>query len=326
MLALDNNKIFEIDNLTFTKHALAIFHKQYEQNKVYQNYVNALQINITKIKEINEIPFLPIQFFKNFEVKTGDFVAEETFTSSGTTGITTSTHYVKDRLLYEDSYVKCFQQFYGNIEDYCIIGLLPSYLERTGSSLIYMVKDLIEKSTHPLSDFYLNEYEHLYLILQQLEIDKQPTILFGVTFALIDFAKKFTLDLKYTTIIETGGMKGRGKELTRNELHQLLQSKLGNNEIHSEYGMTELLSQAYTKKDGIFHSPNWMKVLVREENDPLTIHNNGKGLLNIIDLANIHSCSFIATDDIGVVLEDGSFMVNGRLDNSDVRGCSLLVV
>jgi Acyl-protein synthetase, LuxE len=326
MLVFDNNKIFEVDNLTFKQQALAIFHLQYEYNLVYKNYVNALNIDTSTITEINQIPFLPIQFFKNFEVKTGDFVAEETFTSSGTTGITTSTHYVKDRLVYEQSYTKCFEQFYGNIEDYCILGLLPSYLERTGSSLIYMVKDLIEKSKHPLSDFYLNEYEHLYLILQQLELDKQPTILFGVTFALIDFAAKFNINLKYTTIIETGGMKGRGKELTRQKLHQLLQSKFGNKEINSEYGMTELLSQAYTKKEDIFYTPNWMKVLVREESDPLTVHYSGKGLLNVIDLANINSCSFIATDDIGVVHQDESFTVNGRMDNSDIRGCSLLVV
>jgi phenylacetate-coenzyme A ligase PaaK-like adenylate-forming protein len=326
MLAIDNNKIFEVNNLTFKQQALDIFEAQYHQNLVYQNYVKALKINIKEIKELHQIPFLPIQFFKTFEVKTGNFAAEETFTSSGTTGVTTSSHFVKERWIYEKSYSTCYQQFYGNIEDYCIIGLLPSYLERTGSSLVYMVNDLIKKSNHPLSDFYLDEYEHLYLILQQLELDKQPTILFGVTFALIDFAMKFTMDFNYITIIETGGMKGRGKELTRQELHQLLQSKFGKKEIHSEYGMTELLSQAYTKKDGIFYTPNWMKVLIREENDPLTLHYSGKGLLNIIDLANVNSCAFIATDDIGALNSDGSFTVNGRMDNSDIRGCSLLVV
>jgi phenylacetate-coenzyme A ligase PaaK-like adenylate-forming protein len=325
MLDFEPFNIFETNNLTFLQNALTLFRFQYQHNALYQQYVNSLNIAVENVKSLNEIPFLPIQFFKNYAIKTTPFEAEIKFTSSGTSGNNTSTHHVKDTAIYKKSFTKALQQFYGNLEDYCIIGLLPSYLERTGSSLIYMVDYLIKYSKHKASNFYLNEHEELFKLLQQLEKEKQPTLLFGVTFGLLDFAAKYSINLKYVTIIETGGMKGRGKELTRQEVHQILQSKFKTT-IHSEYGMTELLSQAFAIKDGLFATPNWMKVLVRMQDDPLLVSNYGKGLLNIIDLANIYSCAFIATDDVTKVYPNNLFEVLGRLDNSDTRGCSLLTI
>ena len=318
------NNIFTTTNLTFQQQAIATFTYQYQHNILYQQYVDALHINIDKVNTIEDIPFLPIQFFKNKKITTTAFEPEQIFTSSGTTGYTTSSHYIKELSIYQTSYTKAFEQFYGSITQYCVIGLLPSYLERTGSSLVYMVNDFIVKSNHPLSDFYLNEYEHLYLMLQQLEYDKQPTILFGVTFALLDFAVLYKMNLEHVTIIETGGMKGRGTEYTRQQIHELLKARLGCSIIHSEYGMTELLSQAYTNQTGLFATPPWMKVLVRQADNPLQVNLTGKGVLNIIDLAKIYSCSFIATDDIGIIYQNKNFEVQGRLDTSDTRGCSLL--
>jgi phenylacetate-coenzyme A ligase PaaK-like adenylate-forming protein len=325
MLAFDTNNIFAVNNLTFTEQALALFRYQYAQNTLYKDYVDILKTNIENVQKIEEIPFLPISFFKNKEITTTAFTSEIIFTSSGTTGHTTASHYVKEIALYQQSFTQCFQHFYGELHNYCILGLLPAYLERTGSSLIYMVEDFIQKSEHPLSDFYLYEHEQLYLILQELEKDKQPTILFGVTFALLDFAAKFKMHLQHVIIIETGGMKGRGKEWTTKEVHDFLKTQLGVTTVHSEYGMTELLSQAYAPKDALYTPPNWMRVLVRAEDDPLQVQQAGKGILNIIDLANVYSCAFIATDDLGVVHTNNTFNVLGRLDHSDIRGCSLLV-
>lgn len=326
MFELEENKIFEVNNLTFHSLAIEVFQYQYHQNSVYKAFVDALQIKAHTIDHYLKIPFLPVQFFKHLKICTTTFIPEAIFTSSGTTGVTTSSHHIKKLELYKKSYLNTFQQFYGNVQQYCILGLLPSYLEREGSSLVYMVADLIDKSNHPLSDFYLYEHEHLYLILQELEKDKQPTILFGVTFALLDFAAKYTMHLEHVTIIETGGMKGRGKEITREQLHLFLKTKLGVQVVHSEYGMTEMLSQAYSLGNGIYKGANWLKPLVRSEDDPLQVTQTGKGLLNIIDLVNLYSCSFLATDDITTIKEDASFEVLGRLDGSDLRGCSLLTV
>ena len=310
--------------------ALEVFRLQYEANEIYHAYVNALHVDIDRVQAIEQIPFLPIEFFKTKMVTTTTFDPEIIFESSGTTGENTSRHYVKKLSLYQKSFLKAFELFYGSPSDWCIIALLPGYLERTGSSLVYMADHLVQLSKNEHSGFYLYEYEKLYKTLCACEMKQQRVLLIGVTFALLDFAEKYSLQLHHTTIMETGGMKGRREEITRNEMHDFLKKKLGVKKIHSEYGMTELLSQAYSHGDGIFYCPPWMKALAREENDPLKVTTGVSrekafgGILNIIDLANIYSCSFIATDDIGKLYSDGSFEVLGRKDNSDSRGCSLL--
>jgi hypothetical protein len=275
--------------------------------------------------EMNQIPFLPISFFKTHDVFIGD-QPSTLFESSGTTMDVVSKHWVCNTGIYEESFLKCFQLFYGAPTDYCVIGLLPSYLERNHSSLVYMVDDLIKKSNHPDSGFYLDDFASLDKVLKKLALQKQKVWLIGVSFALIDFSAAFPQQLNNTIIIETGGMKGRKQELTKMELHTLLAKQFGVQKIHAEYGMTELLSQAYSHGDGVFTCPPWMKVLVSDEDDPTLLKSIGRGVLHIIDLANIYSCSFIATQDLGEINEDGSFQVLGRLDASDRRGCSLLVV
>ena len=310
--------------------ALDIFRLQYEHNKIYKKYVNMLGVDPLRINRIEDIPFLPVQFFKNNAITTTEFKPEIIFESSGTTGENISRHFVKDISLYKKSFTKGFNLFYGNPAKWCILGLLPGYLERQNSSLVTMVNDLINESENPYSGFYLHNHEKLYQALVYNEIGEQPVLLIGVTFALLDFAEKYSMQLNHTTIMETGGMKGRREEITREEIHSVLRDKMGVKNIHSEYGMTELLSQAYSKEKGLFHCPPWMKVLVREETDPFAITASSKtqkpftGLLNIIDLANIYSCPFIATDDVGKLYENGSFEVLGRRDLSDMRGCSLL--
>ena len=249
---------------------------------------------------------------------------EAVFTSSGTTGTINSHHFVKDAALYVKSFVNCFEQFYGNIDEYCILGLLPSYLERTGSSLVRMVDEMIQLSGNVKSGFYLYDFEQLFQTITAQESAGKKTLLIGVTYALLDFAEQYSIPLKNTLIMETGGMKGKRAEMVRNEIHEVLKKSFSVDKIHSEYGMTELLSQAYSKGDGRFFTPAWMKVLLRKEDDPFDIGNNKKGIINIIDLANIHSCSFIATDDVGSINQDGSFEVLGRVDHADIRGCSLL--
>jgi len=321
-----NHKVFNVQKEGFEALALGIFLFQYKNNLVYKAYVDALLPDITAIDSINKIPFLPVRFFKSLKVATTDFEPQTIFESSGTTGSVNSRHFVKDLLLYEESFMKGFELFYGSIKDYCIVGLLPSYLERGNSSLVYMVNKLIERSEHPQSGFYLDEYEKLASIISDLEKQQQKTLLIGVTFALLDFGEQFPMSLQYTTILETGGMKGRRKEMIREELHGTLESAFKVPSIHSEYGMTELLSQAYSKGDGIFNTPPWMKILVRDEEDPLLVKKTGPGIVNIIDLANIYSCSFIATDDAGKIYDDNSFEVLGRVDGSDLRGCSLMTV
>tara|TARA_R110002049_G_scaffold113889_3_gene264666 strand:- start:838 stop:1818 length:981 start_codon:yes stop_codon:yes gene_type:complete len=320
--------IFNINsNTEFEALALKVFKFQFENNVIYRSFCDLLYKHPAEIKQISDIPFLPIQFFKSHKVISSNKRIEKTFSSSGTTGSITSKHLVNDLKLYEDSYLKAFKHFYGNIEDYVVLALLPSYLERDGSSLIYMVNDLINKSNQPESDFYLNNLEELANTLKFLEAKKQKTLLIGVSFALLDLAEKFQLNLKHTTIMETGGMKGRRKEIIRQELHQILQTGFSVNQIHSEYGMTELLSQAYSKGNGIFECPPWMKILTRDTEDALTIQQPNKtGGINVIDLANINSCSFIATQDLGKVYKNGQFEIIGRFDNSDIRGCNLMAL
>ncbi|MDQ7959281.1 LuxE/PaaK family acyltransferase [Flavobacterium lindanitolerans] len=320
IFSISNNKQFE-------KIALKVFRFQYDNNSVYREFCQFLNVEKQQVKSLQQIPFLPIQFFKSHEVLSSTEKIQETFTSSGTTGMSTSRHFVTNITLYEESYRKGFAQFYGNIENYAVLALLPSYLEREGSSLIYMVDDLIKLSNHPESGFYLNNYDDLIQKLLQLDEAGENIILIGVTYALLDLIEKQQFHLKNTIIMETGGMKGKRKEMIREELHELLCKGFGVNAIHSEYGMTELLSQAYSLGNGIFECPNWMQVLIRDTEDALSYVENGKtGGINVIDLANINSCSFIATQDLGKKQPNNSFEVLGRFDNSDIRGCNLMVL
>jgi phenylacetate-coenzyme A ligase PaaK-like adenylate-forming protein len=325
MICETEDKIFTTKPADFEQLALEVFHFQYTNNPVYQQYVKALSIVGPEVSSLNKIPFLPIRFFKTMDIKTTAFEPQAVFESSGTTQTVNSRHFVKDLGLYRQSFHRAWELFYGPITDWCIIGLLPAYLERQNSSLVLMVEELIRASGHPQSGFYLYEHATLAQVLQQLEKAGQKTLLIGVTFALLDFAENFPMPLEHTIIMETGGMKGRRQEMIREEVHQLLQTAFRVPAIHSEYGMTELLSQAYSPGHGIFNCPPWMKVLVRQEDDPMDVRAAGNGVINVIDLANIYSCSFIATDDVGTVANDGSFEVRGRMDNSDIRGCNLLI-
>ncbi|WP_179333671.1 LuxE/PaaK family acyltransferase [Winogradskyella costae] len=320
--------IFNIkSDADFEVFALDIFKFQFKNNKVYRSFCDLLYKHPSDVTQVSEIPFLPIQFFKSHNVLSTTSSIDKTFTSSGTTGSITSKHLVSDIKLYEESYLKAFKHFYGPIEDYVVLALLPSYLERDGSSLIYMVNDLIEKSNQAESGFYLNNIEELANTLKSLEAKKQKTLLIGVSFALLDLVEAHQLNLEHTTIMETGGMKGRRKEIIRQELHQILQFGFGVPNIHSEYGMTELLSQAYSKGQGVFECPPWMKILTRDTEDALTIQSPNKtGGINVIDLANVNSCSFIATQDLGKVYDNGHFEIIGRFDNSDIRGCNLMAL
>jgi hypothetical protein len=319
------SNIFNINNdAEFENLALELFHYQMENNPVYAPYASLILKGETP-DNIFEIPFLPIEFFKKEQVICQGKGVEEVFLSSGTTG-DQSKHLVAEMSIYKKSYLKTFQQFYGDIQEYCILALLPSYREREGSSLIYMVDDLITKSKHPKSGFYFDNLAELTDTITELEGKGQKIILFGVTYALLDLAEEFPQKLEHTIIMETGGMKGKRKELLKEEIHAILKTAFTTKNIHSEYGMTELLSQAYSKGNGLFESPNWMKILIRDVNDPLSIlENNKTGGINIIDLANIYSCPFVATQDLGRTFDDDSFSVLGRFDNSDVRGCNLMV-
>lgn len=321
------NQVFSITSeKSFEAAALAVFGFQYQHNDLYRSYCQLLNKKTEQVRNISDIPFLPISFFKSHTVTTTHFEAELLFESSGTTGQQPSRHWVRSKALYELSFQKGFEASYGHPEDYCIIGLLPSYLERGQSSLVYMVNNLVEQSKHPHSGFYLYDFEKLAETLHQLEAQRQQTWLIGVTYALLDFAERFPMPLQHTMIVETGGMKGRKKELLRDEVHAYLAQAFGANEIHSEYGMTELLSQAYAKQNGIFRTPPWMKVLLRAEDDPLSATSGKSGGINVIDLANIFSCSFIATEDMGRLEAGGGFSVLGRLDNAEIRGCSLISI
>ena len=325
-----HDKVFSVTESGFRQLALDIFHFQYDANSVYRSYVNALGKGPSGVDEIEKIPFLPISFFKTDEIKAGKFNAEVIFKSSGTTQTISSQHHVKDVSIYTQSFTTNFEEMYGDLGGWCVLGLLPSYLEKGNSSLVFMVDAFIKQSEHPQSGFYLYDLEKLKETLISLEKSNQKTLLIGVTYALLDFAEKFPMPLANTIIMETGGMKGRREELTRMEVHDQLKKAFGKTEIHSEYGMTELLSQAYAKKEGRFQCPPWMKMLIRDDEDPLSVQRSTSGVvsgaINIIDLANIYSCSFIATDDVGKLYPDKSFEVLGRMDGSDLRGCSLLTV
>ena len=311
----------------FEKIALKIFRFQYENNTVYKEFCDFLKTKVSNVKSLEQIPFLPIQFFKSHQIVSNTDKIQETFTSSGTTGTNTSSHYVTDVLLYEQSYSQAFHQFYGDIENFVVLALLPSYLDRSGSSLIYMVSDLIKKSLNPESGFYLNNYDELINKLLLLDKQGKNVLLIGVTYALLDLIEIRKFELKNTIIMETGGMKGKRKEMIREELHQVLCDGFGVQTIHSEYGMTELLSQAYSLGNGIFECPNWMHILIRDTEDALTyVANQKTGGINVIDLANINSCSFIATQDLGKKFDNQSFEVLGRFDHSDIRGCNLMVL
>ncbi|WP_025742359.1 LuxE/PaaK family acyltransferase [Aquimarina pacifica] len=321
--------IFSIQNdLDFEKSAVRVFHHQYTNNLFYQRFCNLLGVTKSAIKKIEDIPYLPIQFFKQEKIISTSRPIATIFTSSGTTGSVTSKHYVSDLSVYEKSFRKGFQHFYGSITDYVVLALLPSYLEREGSSLVYMAEKLIQDSAHPKSGFYLNNTENLIHNLKKLIAEEKKILLLGVSFALLDLIENYNIKLSPNTIVmETGGMKGRRKEMIRTELHEIIKKGFGISKIHSEYGMTELLSQAYSKGDGIFHCPPWMKVSIRNPEAPLTrLGVNRTGGINIIDLANINSCSFIATQDLGKIRSDGSFEILGRFDHSDIRGCNLMAL
>ena len=322
------DQIFNIkDEADFKKVTFEVFAHQFKNNRVYRSFCDLLYIHPSDVKTIEEIPFLPIEFFKKRKVLSSLEEIEEVFSSSGTTGATTSKHFVTNINYYKESYLKGFQHFYGDVNQYTILALLPNYLERKGSSLIFMVDDLIRKSNNLDSGFYLNNLDELAKKLVELNESNKKVLLIGVSFALLDLVEKYQFNLSNAIVMETGGMKGRRKELIRNELHSILQEGFGVNKIHSEYGMTELLSQAYSKGNGVFETPPWMNILIRDTEDALTIlPKNKNGGINIIDLANYNSCSFIATQDLGKVFENNTFEVIGRFDNSDIRGCNLMVL
>jgi hypothetical protein len=316
----------ELPLSTFEDLALQVFQYQYKYNAFYQQYCSLIGRDASKISQVLDIPFLPIQFFKNQILKTGFWNEKIVFTSSGTTGMTTSSHYVRDEVFYKTIARTGFAGVYGAIENYCVLGLLPSYLERNGSSLVVMTADFIQHSLYPQSGFFLDDLSKLHSILIENKEKNIPTLLIGVTFALLDFIERYKLDFPELIIMETGGMKGRRKEMIRSELHEILRGGFSVPNIHSEYGMTELFSQGYSKKDGIFNTIPTLKVFGRDINDPLSIlPNRGRvTALNIVDLANLDTCSFIATEDLGRIYEDSSFEILGRFDNSDIRGCNLM--
>ena len=309
----------------FEKHALALFYYQYEKNETYRSFCNMLKINIRNITTLTQIPFLPISFFKTHRVKTGDFEPEIEFLSSGTTGDETSRHFVKTLKLYESSFLQSFEYFYGNSHNYCFLALLPNYVEQKKSSLIYMMNRLIVGSKYAESGFYLYNHEELFEKLSTLKEKKIKTILFGVSFALLDFVENFTGSFPDLIVFETGGMKGRRPEMVKSELHQILCNAFNVKHIHSEYGMCELLSQAYSFGQNLFVTPPWMKLLLRDEKDPLHCSMDlNTGAINVVDFANLHSCAFVATDDLGKRAANGMIEILGRLDATQIRGCNLM--
>ncbi|MBC7903342.1 MAG: acyl transferase [Gemmatimonadaceae bacterium] len=320
------DKIFHVQPDGFESLALEIFRYQYASNDIYGRFADAVGRGPQTVHQLQDIPFLPISFFKTHRVTAGDADAGVVFESSGTTGSVSSRHFVLDPRVYEKSFMEAFSAFYGDPSEWTILCLLPSYLERKHSSLVLMAEKLIQASGSAGSGFYLYEHDKLRDTLLQLETAGAKTLLLGVSFALLDFAEANEMKLIHTTVMETGGMKGRREEWTRERVHGYLKQRLGVGTVHSEYGMTELLSQAYSVGDGIFVCPPWMRIMLREEDDPLTVKKSGNGIINVIDLANIHSCSFIATDDAGKLHADRSFEVIGRVDHSDLRGCSLMAV
>ena len=317
-----SDKIFAISTQEeFSQLALEVFRFQAQRCAPYRQYVELLGVDPTCVSRVEDIPFLPIELFKLRDVYCGNAEPEKVFTSSSTTGQTPSRHMMQSLALYEQAFTRAFEQFYGNAEGWSIYGLLPNYLQREGSSLVYMVDRLIARCGS--GGFYLDEYEKL---LSDMAADPKPKILLGVSYALWDLAEQYAPKLKNTVVMETGGMKGYREELPKAEFHKILTSAFGVEKIHSEYGMAELTSQAYSSGDGVFYAPQWMRVLARDVNNPLKVLPQGsRGALNIIDLANLSSCAFIATQDVGRTYEDGAFMVEGRLSGAEVRGCNLLV-
>jgi phenylacetate-coenzyme A ligase PaaK-like adenylate-forming protein len=313
--------------ISFKEKALKVFRFQYANCEVYKNYIQLLKIDVEKINAIEKIPFLPISFFKTHAVISSTQTPQVTFKSSGTTGVVQSQHFIADKRIYKKSMINCFKSEFGKIENYCFLALLPSYIEKENSSLVYMVEQMMQMSEHPDNGFYLYNHDELNQKLMELESKNQKTILIGVTYALLDFAEKYQPKLNCTTIIETGGMKGRREEWLKFQVHDYLKKSFTKNEIASEYGMTELLSQFYAIKDGVFKMQSHAKILIRDRYDPFQISDEAgvTGCINVIDLANINSCSFIATDDMGKILSNSTFEINGRADNSDLRGCNLMI-
>lgn len=319
--------IFSLNEKAFERFALELFAYQSINNPVYKQYLNHLNIAPKKVRSITRIPFLPISFFKSHEVKTDDWQPQKIFESSGTTGQQNSRHMVHSLDYYYQVCLRNFEIFYGPVAEYHIFALLPSYLERNNASLVFMMQHLITRTNSAYSGFYLHDYDKLQKNLHQARKSGQKVLLLGVTFALLDFAKAFPGDLKETIVMDTGGMKGRRKEMVREEVHSFLKKQWNLQQIHSEYGMTELMSQAYANADGQLKTPPWMRVLARDLNDPFDLSRRRTGGINIIDLANVHSCAFIETADIGSInKQNGSFEVLGRTDNSDIRGCNLMVI
>lgn len=329
MLIMQDTLHHSIVNMTkdeFNHLALEVFHHQAKHNELYRAFLDACKVNTGKIKQSEDIVFMPISFFKQHTIKTGSWDSEKVFSSSSTTGTGQSFHHLKDASWYEAISQLDFEYFYGPLENYCFLALLPAYLERTGSSLVYMADYFIRKSKHGQSGFFLNDLKALSQVLKDNIQNNVPTVLLGVSFALWDLAEQFPQDLSNLIVMETGGMKGRRQEITREALHSIFKQAFALDVIHSEYGMTELFSQAYSRGNGLFYPSPSMKVLTRELNDPFTIQKNGKtGGVNIIDLANVDTISFIATDDLGRVFDDGSFEILGRRDASEIRGCNLMV-
>lgn len=320
--------IFNIsDDRKFEAEALKIFRHQASNNKVYKQFLDLLKIDPLGINNTENVPFLPVEFFKSHQILSNKDQVASVFSSSGTTGAIQSRHFVTDLAIYEESFKRGFEYFYGKIENYTVLALLPGYLEREGSSLIYMVDQMIKDSGSIYSGFYLNELDQLSELLTTLDSKGNKVLLIGVTYALLDLIENHTFELNNTIVMETGGMKGKRKELIRTELHEILSDGFGLADIHSEYGMTELLSQAYSKGAGVFQTPPWMKIRIRDTEDPFHNLGHGKtGGINIIDLANINSCSFIATQDLGRTISENKFEILGRFDHSDIRGCNLMVV
>ncbi|MFN0032028.1 MAG: acyl transferase [Flavobacteriales bacterium] len=319
------DEILHMDVARFEEYALQVFHHQAIHCPIYAQYIKAISKAAISVNNLEEIPFLPIEFFKSHRIVTGIYEAETAFTSSGTTGSNHAVHHMKSLAAYEQVFTRIFETNYGSLADYCVAALLPSYLERTGSSLVFMANHFISKTTENGSGFFLYNHAELAALLTRCEKRGQKALLLGVTFALLDFAENQPMPLKNTLVMETGGMKGRREELTRQQVHEILGEAFNLKQVHSEYGMTELMSQAYSQGEGVFQCPSWMRLLVRETTDPLSISSSGKGCLNVIDLANLHSCSFIATQDLGHVLPDGRFEVLGRMDHTEARGCNLML-
>ena len=321
------NELFSIrTRQAFDEVCMKIFRYQALHCPVYRTYLSLIRVKPSAIRHPEIIPFLPIEFFKSRRVVSGSQQPEVVFSSSGTTGTVQSKHYVADTMVYEQSFRTAFAQFYGNPADRAILALLPSYSEREGSSLIYMVDDLIRQSRHPHSGYFLYNHGDLNHALQELKATATPTVLIGVTYALLDFVESHVIDFPKLIVMETGGMKGRRREMIREEVHERLRRGFNVQTIHSEYGMTELLSQAYSAGGGRFRCPPWMRVYIRDTNDPFSaLPPEQTGAINVIDLANVHSCAFLATEDLGKRYADGSFEVLGRFDQSDIRGCNLLV-